>query len=468
MKILPKTNKNLDTMTPKEIVEALNRHIIGQDKAKKAVAIALRNRIRRLKLPQEIAEEIAPKNIIMIGPTGVGKTEIARRLAKLAKSPFIKVEATKFTEVGYVGKDAQSMVRDLVEVAVGMVKKEMGEYVRDKARENAMEKVLDVLLPPLEKPDPEEYLDGEHDPQYKRELKAYENHLKTREKMRELLKKGELNDREIEIEVDSRRTSTFEIFSQGDIDEIGVNVKDMMDSLFSGPKKKKVKVYEAINIYTRIAEQELIDYDKLIEESIKRVEHSGIIFIDEIDKVAGRESGKYGPDVSREGVQRDILPIVEGTTVNTKYGPVKTDHILFIASGAFHVSSPSDLIPELQGRFPIRVELNALTKDDLIKILTIPESALTKQYKALLSTEGVDIEFKPEAIEKIAEYAEKINSTLENIGARRLHTIMEKVLEDIMFEAPDINSKKIVITSEYVDEKLKDFVQDQDLGKYIL
>ncbi len=466
MKILP--GKNLDTMTPKEIVESLNRHIVGQDKAKKAVAIALRNRIRRLKLPPEIAEEIAPKNIIMIGPTGVGKTEIARRLAKLAKSPFLKVEATKFTEVGYVGKDAQSMVRDLMEIAVGMVKKEMAEYVKDKARAKAIEKVVDILLPPLEKPDPDDYLDEEEDPQYKSELKAYENYLKTREKMKKMVEKGELDEREVEIEVDSRRNSTFEIFSQGDIDEIGVNVKDIMDSMFSGPKKKKVKVPEAINIYTRIAEQELIDYDKLIEEAIKRVEHSGIVFIDEIDKVAGRESGKYGPDVSREGVQRDILPIVEGTTVNTKYGPVKTDHILFIASGAFHVSSPSDLIPELQGRFPIRVELNALTKDDLVKILTLPESALTKQYKALLSTDGVEIEFEEKAIHKIAEYAEKINSTLENIGARRLHTIMEKVLEDVMFEAPDVKEKKVVITPDYVDEKLKDFVQDQDLGKYIL
>ncbi len=460
--------KKLDTMTPKEIVEELNKHIVGQDKAKKAVAIALRNRIRRLKLPPEIAEEIAPKNIIMIGPTGVGKTEIARRLAKLANSPFLKVEATKFTEVGYVGKDAQSMIRDLVQISISMVKKEMVKLVEDKARKNAIEKILDVLLPPLEKPDPTDFFNEEKDPDYLKEKKAYESHLKVREKMKKMLINGELDDKEVEIEVDNRKLSTFEVFSQGDMEEIGVNVKDLMDSIFPSQKKKKVKVKEAIEIYKKIEEQELLDIDKVIEEAIKRTEHSGIIFIDEMDKVAGRESGSYGPDVSREGVQRDILPIVEGTTVNTKYGPVKTDHILFIASGAFHVSSPSDLIPELQGRFPIRVELNPLHKEDLMKILVQPESALTKQYKALLSTEGIEIIFTEESIEKIAEYAEKINSTLENIGARRLHTIMEKVLEDIMFEAPDVKEKRIVITPEYVEEKLKDFVKDQDLSKYIL
>ncbi|HUR36780.1 MAG TPA: ATP-dependent protease ATPase subunit HslU, partial [Terriglobales bacterium] len=422
--------------------------------AKRAVAIALRNRMRRQKLSPELAEEIMPKNIIMIGPTGVGKTEIARRLAKLANSPFMKVEASKFTEVGYVGRDVESMIRDLVEVAIDMVREEKLEDVQDKAELNAEERLLDALLPAAEA----SAADGS----------SLDSQLRTREKLRQQLREGKLDDRTVELDVRERNNPSFEIISNQGIEEMDINIKDMLPNLFGQrTKKRKMKVNEAFEYLIQEEEQRLIDMDQVTRIAVERVEQSGIIFLDEIDKIAGREGG-HGPDVSREGVQRDILPIVEGTTVNTRYGMVSTDHILFIAAGAFHVSKPSDLIPELQGRFPIRVELQSLTIEDFIRILTEPKSSLVKQYTALLETEGLKLEFTQDALDQIANFAAKVNENTENIGARRLHTIMEKVLDIISFEAPELKEKDVKIDAAYVTRMLADVVKDQDLSRYIL
>src|ERR1022692_4335098 len=457
----------LDDLTPREIVVELDKHVIGQKDAKRAVAIALRNRMRRQKLTPELAEEIIPKNIIMIGPTGVGKTEIARRLAKLANSPFLKVEASKFTEVGYVGRDVESMVRDLVEIAIDNVREEKLEDVADKAELNAEERLLDILLPPSPSPRPEAtataggvVIDGS--------TALTESSSRTREKLRQQLREGKLDDRTVEIDVRERNFPSFEILTNQGVEEMDVNIKDMLPNIFGQrTKKRKMKVNEAFEYLIQEEEQRLIDMDQVTRIAIDRVENSGIVFLDEIDKIAGREGG-HGPDVSREGVQRDILPIVEGTTVNTRYGMVRTDHILFIAAGAFHVSKPSDLIPELQGRFPIRVELQSLTVEDFIKILTEPKSSLTKQYIALLDTEGLKLEFTTEALAEVANFAFRVNEGTENIGARRLHTIMERVLDEISFEAPDMKEKSVTIDADYVRKTLTDIVKDQDLSRYIL
>jgi ATP-dependent HslUV protease ATP-binding subunit HslU len=455
----------LDELTPREIVAELDKHVVGQKDAKRSVAIALRNRMRRQKLPAELSEEIIPKNIIMIGPTGVGKTEIARRLAKLANSPFMKVEASKFTEVGYVGRDVESMIRDLVEIAIEMVREEKLEDVSDKAELNAEERLLDILLPPAT-PRPTEtaqagfVLEGT--------TSSGDSQSRTREKLRQQLREGKLDDRMVEIDVRERNFPSFEIISNQGVEEMDVNIKDMLPNIFGQrTKKRKMKVNEAFEYLIQEEEQRLIDMDQVTRIAIDRVEDSGIIFLDEIDKIAGRESG-HGPDVSREGVQRDILPIVEGTTVNTRYGMVRTDHILFIAAGAFHVSKPSDLIPELQGRFPIRVELQSLTMEDFIRILTEPKSSLVKQYTALLETEGVKLEFTKDALEEIARFAFRVNEGTENIGARRLHTIMERVLDEISFDAPDKKGAQFKIDSDYVRKMLADIVKDQDLSRYIL
>jgi len=459
------TSAALDDLTPREIVAELDKHVIGQKDAKRAVAIALRNRMRRQKLSEEMAEEVIPKNIIMIGPTGVGKTELARRLAKLANSPFMKVEASKFTEVGYVGRDVESMIRDLVEIAIEMVREEKLEDVSDKAELNAEERLLDILLPPpaprpAETPQAGFVLEGT--------TVSGDSQSRTREKLRQQLREGKLDDRTVEIDVRERSFPAFEIISNQGAEEMDINIKDMLPNIFGQrTKKRKMKVNEAFEYLIQEEEQRLIDMDQVTRTAIDRVEDSGIIFLDEIDKIAGREGG-HGPDVSREGVQRDILPIVEGTTVNTRYGMVRTDHILFIAAGAFHVSKPSDLIPELQGRFPIRVELQSLTMDDFVRILTEPKSSLVKQYVALLETEGVKLEFSKDALDEIARFAFRVNEGTENIGARRLHTIMERVLDQISFDAPDKKGEQVKIDAPYVREMLADIVKDQDLSRYIL
>src|SRR3984957_11066993 len=465
----------LDDLTPREIVVELDKHVIGQKDAKRAVAIALRNRMRRQKLSAELAEEIIPKNIIMIGPTGVGKTEIARRLAKLANSPFLKVEASKFTEVGYVGRDVESMIRDLVEIAIDNVREEKLEDVADKAELNAEERLLDILLPPSPTPRPEPTQTStaggvviDASTALTESSNSSSSANRTREKLRQQLREGKLDERMVEIDVRERNFPSFEIISNQGVEEMDVNLKDMLPNIFGQrTKKRKMKVNEAFEYLIQEEEQRLIDMDQVTRMAIERVENSGIVFLDEIDKIAGREGG-HGPDVSREGVQRDILPIVEGTTVSTKYGMVRTDHILFIAAGAFHVSKPSDLIPELQGRFPIRVELQSLTMDDFVRILTEPKSSLVKQYTALLETEGVKLEFTPEALQEIARFAFRVNEGTENIGARRLHTIMERVLDEISFEAPDKKGQQFNIDATYVQKMLSEIVKDQDLSRYIL
>jgi ATP-dependent HslUV protease ATP-binding subunit HslU len=457
------TNIVLDELTPREIVAELDKYVVGQHQAKRAVAIALRNRMRRQKLSPELAEEIMPKNIIMIGPTGVGKTEIARRLAKLANSPFMKVEASKFTEVGYVGRDVESMIRDLVEVAIDMVREEKLEDVQDKAELNAEERLLDALLPPLGSA-------ANVDQAELPGISPADSQHRTREKLRQQLREGKLDDRIVELDVRERSMPSFEIISNQGVEEMDINIKDMLPNLFGQrTKKRKMKVSEAFEYLIQEEEQRLIDMDQVTRIAVERVEQSGIIFLDEIDKIAGREGG-HGPDVSREGVQRDILPIVEGTTVNTRYGMVRTDHILFIAAGAFHVSKPSDLIPELQGRFPIRVELESLTIEDFIKILTEPKSSLVKQYTALLETEGLRLEFTKDALDEIANFAFKVNESTENIGARRLHTIMEKTLDEISFNASEMqkDEKNVTVDAAYVRKMLANIVKDQDLSRYIL
>ncbi len=452
------TVSTAESLTPRQIVSELDKHVIGQTKAKRAVAIALRNRTRRQKLPPELAEEIAPKNILMIGPTGVGKTEIARRLARLAQSPFIKVEASKFTEVGYVGRDVESMVRDLVELAVDMIREERLAEVQGKAKQAAEERLLDLLLPPL--PPAPDYDD--------QGATIRDQAQRTREKLRDQLRDGRLDQKQVEIDVREKTFPSFEIIAGSSVEEVDINVKDMLPGLFQGrTKKRKLRVPEALDALAQEEQQKLIDMETIARAAVERVQQAGIIFIDEIDKVAGRESG-HGPDVSREGVQRDILPIVEGTTVNTKYGMVKTDHILFIAAGAFHVSKPSDLIPELQGRFPIRVELEPLGREDFVRILTEPKSALIKQYTALLSTEGLTLRFTDDAIGRIADFATLVNERTENIGARRLHTVMEKLLDDVSFDAPDMTDGAVTIDAGYVERMLADVVRNEDLSRYVL
>lgn len=441
----------MENLTPKQVVNILDKYIVGQKNAKKAVAVALRNRYRRMKLPLSLQEEISPKNIIMIGPTGVGKTEIARRLAKFTKSPFLKIEASKFTEVGYVGRDVESMIRDLTEISVNMVKQEMKERIKEKAAKQAEERLLDILLPR-----PAGYTEEKTE-------------TETREKFRKMLKEGLLDNREVEIDVEELGPQ-IEVLTNVGMEDFGSSLQEMFKNLIPQRKKKrKMKISEARAILEQQEASRLIDMDEVKKEAVRRVEHSGIIFLDEIDKICSRAEGiSKGADVSREGVQRDLLPIIEGSTVMTKYGMIKTDHILFIAAGAFHVAKPSDLIPELQGRFPIRVELDSLTKEDFVRILTEPENSLTKQYTELLKADGVNIIFTEDGIEEIADIAANVNRTNENIGARRLHTIIERVLEEISFEAPDIEEKSVVIDREYVKSKLETIIQDQDLSRYIL
>jgi ATP-dependent HslUV protease ATP-binding subunit HslU len=461
---------SFDELTPREIVVELDKYIVGQSAAKKAVAVALRNRVRRQKLTPELAEDILPKNILMIGPTGVGKTEIARRLARLAGCPFTKVEASKYTEVGYVGRDVESMVRDLVETAIDMVREEKLDEVAERAEQAAEERLLDLLLPLSPSPVPSEPgappvapLPPANDPLRREQMQ------RTRDKLRAQLREGKLDQRLVEVEVRERSMPSFEIISNQGIEEMDLNMKDMFSGMMFGPQKKKRKmtVAEAFDYLIQEEENRLIDMDHVTRVAVDRVEQMGILFIDEVDKIAGREGG-HGPDVSREGVQRDILPIVEGTTVNTRYGMVRTDHILFIAAGAFHTTKPSDLIPELQGRFPIRVELNSLTESDFIRILTEPKNALVKQYIALMDTEGFKLSFSDDGVATIARFAAKVNEHTENIGARRLHTILEKVLEEISFEAPEMKKKSAKIDAAYVTKQLANIVKDQDLSRYIL
>jgi ATP-dependent HslUV protease ATP-binding subunit HslU len=452
-------------MTPREIVSELDRYIVGQHDAKRAVAIALRNRWRRQNVAPELRDEIAPKNILMIGPTGVGKTEIARRLARLAQAPFIKVEASRYTEVGYVGRDVESMIRDLAELSVKMVREEARERVAVKARENAEEHLLDLLFPPPTKVRRPVGMT----PQGEIEVNADgESHKETREKLRKLLRDGHLNDREVEIEVSASASPMVEVLAPQGLEEMGLNMKELMNQLM--PKKsrnRKVKIPEALELLTQEEAARLVDMEAVAQEAIHRAEQSGIVFIDEIDKIAGRDASR-GPDVSREGVQRDLLPIVEGSTVNTKYGAIKTDHILFVASGAFHTSKPSDLIPEFQGRFPIRVELKALVREDFIRILTEPENALTRQYTALMDTEGVHLKFTDDAVGALAEIAAAVNARSENIGARRLHTVLERLLEELSFSAPELQQREITIDADYVHGRLDPIVKDEDLSRYIL
>jgi ATP-dependent HslUV protease ATP-binding subunit HslU len=470
-----KDGNELRPLTPREIVVALDKYVIGQQNAKRAVAIALRNRWRRQRVEEDLRDEIAPKNIIMIGPTGVGKTEIARRLSKLAQSPFLKIEASKFTEVGYVGRDVESMVRDLTELAVNMVRAEETEKVQVKAREIAEERMLDLLLPPLKKESVEEKKAeemGDNPSEFsavgEKTPNLSQHSSPTREKLRQMLRSGKLDERIIELELTQRNLPMVEIFSSAGMEEMDINLKEMFSNLLpKKTKQRRVKVPEGLDLLTEEESQRLIDMEKVTGLAVERVEQGGIIFLDEIDKIAGRETA-HGPDVSREGVQRDLLPIVEGTTVTTRYGMVKTDHILFIAAGAFHVSKPSDLIPELQGRFPIRVELDTLSRDDFVRILTEPKNALIKQYTALLATESIKMGFTGEAIAEIAEIATLVNQRTENIGARRLHTIMERLLDEISFDAPERAEKNILLDAQYVRDKLSEIIKDEDLSRYIL
>ena len=454
----------MSDLKPSEIVTELDKYIIGQKNAKRSVAIALRNRWRRRQVPSDLRDEIAPKNIILIGPTGVGKTEISRRLSRLTDSPFIKVEATKFTEVGYVGRDVESMIRDIMELTVNMVKSREQETVKEKAWQNAEERMLDLLLPKTTPSQPRK-ADESMTPSVAGEI---DHQGSTREKLRSLLRRGKFADRFVDLDVSEKAMPVVEIFSNVGMEEMGVNFKDMFGSLLpKSTKRRKVKVPEAMELLAQEELQGLVDMEKVVGQAIEKVEQTGIIFLDEIDKIAGKNSG-YGPDVSREGVQRDLLPIVEGSTVTTKYGPVKTDHVLFIASGAFHASKPSDLVPELQGRFPIRVELDSLGRDEFVRILTEPKNALARQYVALLQTEGIDVVFDDSAIYRISAIAEEVNNKTENIGARRLHTLMERLLEDILFDAPDMEPKQLFIDETYVDDKLKEIKDDEDLSRYIL